>query len=1531
MDETQAKIKTWTELIQSGKLEDASVDIQTSIRVRPSSKLNNDIFKLLLHLCRAADKCHKQHCEAGKGVAKLAKLLCSLLTEVPDDNNFVKALFKIVRCLISLNLHDDAAEICCYLQPGGLYNPRDDTMNLLTKVLSLWQISINNLTAEPLSAENYNKLKSVLGYEIKMVQIAHKNYTNYLITEISKYLDRLVAIDKNKTYFDDFYKCALKHLSGVQLHLDEDDKYVIYCHILRIICNIVCRTVDASGIESAMKPLEEQFSYFEALLAEDEECQQCFRQFRVLCTTLLVPMEGIVGDSAKSIRSIVDCDSNVARKYGCAGGLRWNAISAAEIFEPVLAYWEKRVDADKSTLERLLDTDVLLELMNLFVHMNRNEFYSQHVSVKCKSCLGKLCTVKRDLYNALVMKCRLVSLACKFPVKTLPAKVCAVARKIMRRNVEWVIREMKESECKRWRQSWNTCRNLTYNVGILSEHVYEESVSLFTFLCSCISQLDGVEPSPTDSESFRNLENIISFVLDRLSVVYYSNNLYRKAATVCALNALLTYNQSNTKAFRRWVHIKKITPKEVASLSMLECLTSNEDEIMSELGLSIDVSKYDVTALCLREVKSLLEEQVAFENGVAAVLEKLRKLQPSDQYAHTVQLLGYYFLGFNYASSILECHEQAIHDLKQKKSNSVAVLCLEANLSLFTFAENLRVMIKQTQLEIESTTFALCAPKLRDLVENKSPNVVPAYTMINVKKDTNLKLYLQNCLKKWKQLFSRYFKRIVKDWEPKLILCMLITAGEYARLYRYEDCEAEIWTLAYKLALETNDHTIIYITSRCISLRQIDYDWITTAREHVAKYRDSKDGDVIATIATFWISLADIYFECGKYADAKQLLAEARSLPGISFLGNKSVYLLSLDAIIRNSHFYNMQHEDYCSHVEETRLAMRSLNQDLLKEKWANQVTYLFSYDVVFTTAVNLSMRINSLLSFRGISPDLVRLLKSAQSLNVMLRTAELLKLLCYIDLSRLQLDDCEVKLQGLEHMLNIETFQLSMESKPVEIPVSHLAVTPTRIADPVRDAPQHDASPVLGKKVFDLPKFTLHRDCDCYKCGNVSYQYMVFVTTCVRAQLYALQNHTAAALDHFHGAFEIRRRLFEEEKSVLPENWPRDEVGAKRFSWQIHFYITDYIQLLIDFCYFLKTKMASRQEDVRDIINLAINVCRKYQLKEHPVYKMAEELALDHEFQLALESSDFRLKFVVPQPHDIDVSDHAKTSIDPSVCVTPSVQNRRAKRPASIRRRKSPIALKTKLNKINLIWSDDEDDDSLSPPATYSNRKCKSYTNLVNRKILEEDLVDDINLDVEDSVSKQTKLENANEDRNSTQRKSTKDIMIEVTSSVPDVSKSLMNLVDKTNLPATTENIDKLIESIENLKIKSKTRKSVRDTKQLTVADYNKNIDQAIELLKDMAIKERTSENIDSSTPTKLENIDKLQNHKVPNMHNERKFFKTRTLKEKLEKSTSNTLLTNESKTSRSKCPKLLLNDEAVDTRTTRSSDRRCKKQNPS
>lgn len=269
-------------------------------------------------------------------------------------------------------------------------------------------------------------------------------------------------------------------------------------------------------------------------------------------------------------------------------------------------------------------------------------------------------------------------------------------------------------------------------------------------------------------------------------------------------------------------------------------------------------------------------------------------------------------------------------------------------------------------------------------------------------------------------------------------------------------------------------------------------------------------------------------------------------------------------------------------------------------------------------------MRVNNLLSFREISSHLVRRVKSAQSLGAVMRTAELLKSLCYIDLSRAKLDDCEVKLQGLEHMLDIETFQLSMQTQLNPEASTHLAVSPARIVDPVRDVPQRDASPVLGKKIFDLPKFTLHKNCSCYKCKNASYQYLVFTTTCIRAQLYALQYHNTVALDHFYGAFKIRQKLFREEETVLPGNQLYNEVGVKQFSWQARTYITDYVQLLVDFSYFLEANVMLKQQNASDIANLAINVCRKYQLEKHPVYILAEEVVLNSAFQTMLESPGY-------------------------------------------------------------------------------------------------------------------------------------------------------------------------------------------------------------------------------------------------------------------------------------------------------------------
>lgn len=87
------------------------------------------------------------------------------------------------------------------------------------------------------------------------------------------------------------------------------------------------------------------------------------------------------------------------------------------------------------------------------------------------------------------------------------------------------------------------------------------------------------------------------------------------------------------------------------------------------------------------------------------------------------------------------------------------------------------------------------------------------------------------------------------------------------------------------------------------------------------------------------------------------MLTDARSLPGVSFLSSTSVYLLSLDIIIRNCNVYkdNIQHEDYSSYIVESLYAMVNLSEELFTEK-CNYILINFKTD----KAICISIQINA-------------------------------------------------------------------------------------------------------------------------------------------------------------------------------------------------------------------------------------------------------------------------------------------------------------------------------------------------------------------------------------------------------------------------------------------------------------------------------------------------------------------------------------------------------------------------------------------
>ncbi|XP_043250248.1 uncharacterized protein LOC122396156 [Colletes gigas] len=1432
MTNIEAKIKIWIELIKAEKLDAVTKDIQTNISPILKENINKHIFKLLLYLSHTADKCDKQNYIMGNEIHKLTCLLCSILSEIPDSHKFVSSLFHIIRCLLALCMYKEASEVCSHLETEALCHSQDDVSDILVKIAYLWYIAVNNafliLQNDSSNRKHYYKLKDVIRQELEIIQVTHKNYTKHLLMKISSYLEKIASINEEpNTYFTDFCTFVIDYLNRINIFLNRDEKYNIFRYMLHILSRITCENINKKCLESelyelAIKGLNTLTNYFKTVLREDTECYQCIQQFQSLYLALLKPVERLVETNAKSIQDLCDNYGIIAKQYGYKGSIKWMTFSIIQVLESLFIYWSTCITIGKKTF---LENGMLLKTMNLITCVTT--CFLKEESYKCKICLDNNCTLRRDMYNVVVIKTKCINVINKLSEKDLSKDICRLARKFLEQNVAHIF-EMKQCKCKSWTFLWSTCGSLIYNLGIMSECIYKESVSLICLLFTSIIKLEGVQPR---SEHIK-LENPTSVALHRLCLLHYNHDMYREAMTASALNGLLSYNNSNTKAFSMWAKIKhkSITSEEIIEITMLACLKADREKI-EELGLSIELSQYDLVEICLREVKGLQEAKVNLSVAIRKVLDDMTTLKVTPmQYARGVQMLVYHLLNFDYDKDSLDCLRRAISDLKKLRTSS-SVLCLQANLEFYVFVTQLYIMNKKTETEMENTKFALCAPKLSEIGENESRSIVPAYTMINIKEDSRLQTYLQAPLNKWNKCLKQNIEEIAKSCEPSITLHTLIIAGEYAHLYRYQECEVNIWTLAYKLALDLQDNrAIIYITGRSISLRHINYKWITIAKKLAVELKDTNDEDVQYAIAIFWISLSDFYFESSIYDEAKSLLDESRKLSGISFLSNTAVYLYSLDRILYNCYLYkeDVTHEEYTRYIVETLYSMVSLNEDLSAKKWKPHDKRLFCYDILISATVNLSLRMNSLLSFQEIVAHLVHRLKTSQALGATIRVAEILKSLCYIDLLRSQLNDCEVKLQGLEHILNIETFKASMKSNLTKSVSRNILLTPIRAVDPIRDVPQNDTSPVLRDKVFDLPEFFGHTDCNCYACQNVSYHYLIFASTHIRAQLYALQQNFSISLQHFHGAFKI--------KDVMKAFTLKDK--NKYLSWQERFYSTDYVLLLINFSYFLRSYSNRTQDEVVNVARLANRVCNAYKLIGHPIYMSVNELILDEHFQRIFDSTEYSM-FTVPDTSDINISKYVQVSkVEESTCITPIVNNTRSKKPISLRRIRTPPLLK--LTKVSINFSDDEDNSS--PPSRH--RRTRLRGKLTRRKLLDDKYSDDTDkTEVETKESeKRSSSEELIEIKKDVNNVSMKDILNKIVSLVPDVSEYVYKAVDNVDEPATSENVQNLIERIEDLKINGTSHKDVRKTrhkKQLTTSDCTK-INQVIALFKDLDVNEQ-------------------------------------------------------------------------------------------
>lgn len=405
--------------------------------------------------------------------------------------------------------------------------------------------------------------------------------------------------------------------------------------------------------------------------------------------------------------------------------------------------------------------------------------------------------------------------------------------------------------------------------------------------------------------------------------------------------------------------------------------------------------------------------------------------------------------------------------------------------------------------------------------------------------------------------------------------------------------------------------------------------------------------------------------------------------------------------VLLTHRFHNLP-DDQKNDLEYTSVLAHTLYAMLLIDDLAtdskDMIWSLYEMDMLMEVSCSLSPRMNALYSYREITAHLARRLKLCQPKISVLRVAEILKYLCLIDLSRNNLEDCEVKLQGLGHILQIELFESSMnEITAVKDPSSFsFAVSPDRaLMDPIRDIPHNDSSPILRRERFASPDFTSHeRKCKCFSCANEAYKFLVFSATHIRAQLYTLQNLRHYARQHFEGALKIIERLL--------------DLSRKEDNHQ-HYYVIDYVTFLLHYATFLKNDASSREEG-RRIALWGQEICDIYQLKCHPVYFACMDIILEYQFEAIFSDSQLVSAdplLVIPGVDEIDVNEYMDPQPDGDIlCLTPAKESGNSPRPRSrSRRRNNPPLLTFSKASVDIVESDPEE---LSPPLLAPDKRKK-------------------------------------------------------------------------------------------------------------------------------------------------------------------------------------------------------------------------------
>ncbi|XP_014227311.1 uncharacterized protein LOC106652711 [Trichogramma pretiosum] len=1309
--------KKWISMAQSMELDNLEKCLK-SLNKSKGSDQNKNLFKLLLHMSHCADRCRKEKLSNQVQLYKITKTICDSLTEVPDKNKLFSAVFYIVIYLLEKECYKEAQVITNYVLPGNLLKDND-----LLDGSKYQQLSV--LWLNSLGKKFENKWKEIKTKEEVLVD------TN-LCELIQFHLSTLDYCDDKDGFFLKTLDAYFKKFSDVPLKESFPYVFIVIQKAAHLITNLKeYAPADAysmfipligsyffkksENLNSVLDYYRKCDIYFVDCLKKSAPAYNCYKFFREYTINLFETNFMSVEIGARFDKACNTLDI-ITEKYGSNNHCLIETMAAiSSSFDTIFNKWENVV-MKKFVNTKLTNENIVTmgKFVKKFVAIYKNRRFNKNYI--CKKCPNNTkCHIETEIFNAASFASSYVKVLTKYTLENMNDEIFSCCSSILEELLA-IFNKLDESNCRYVSPMWAICGRTIFNFGLISEGKYSaQLIHLYELLCKEVIKRDGLN---SQVSSF-GLENPVATALHRLCNANFNQEKFENALVYTAYNALLSINETRKrKACDMWasLKLKLIENEKIQKLTLLECLRK-DTEVATKLGIKLDLSTYDLKDLCLRELKSLLTLKSNVTVAMKETIAELEIINHPIGYAQGVLLLCFHSMQLISRDYILDYINKALEKLKKLKTP--VAQCMVANLKFFVIIEEFKARTKAICEQMDDASFTVKSFKIIQGIKNddleKQEEIVPTYGGITIEEDNKYSQRMRNCLDLWEMCIQKHSATIIEDWEPKFTLETILICGEYCRLYKFSIVEASVWRIAHKLATDLNDSVAcIYVTSRSVSIRSINENWIKDAENRVETIKNSSKAIETDAVILFLLSLADFYFDCNMIEKGKELLDRAEKMNFYDMLANAKLFIYATEIKFRNYYLINTDpsQEDYCKFLVEIHYSMINLH-DILQEpcRFWNIKYFLMGMDQLLETMCTIVIPMNSLLSFREIIAHLTYGLAFAQKHGITLRIAQLLKYHINIDLLRLQIEQCETRLQDLEHILCLENFQKSMKTRlPDEI-------SSENFHPGVRDAgitmSRNNASPELKKKLFDLPSFIDHSSrCECAECTNLLYQYLVFTCAHQRAQLYSIMNYPREAEQHFHSASVIKAHLDDRDTDKVRQH--------KMFKWKRkQEFVIDRMLCMLDLSMFIIDFKSDRKDDALMLIEEVLEIAKESDLTKHCVTVYAMELYFQHHVYELFED-----KTSISVPHDIPITITNKPT---DGCTTP----KQAEKPVSRNRRgkpKSPTPVPVPV----IIIQDDSPVDNKTKDKTTKTENAeaekKSAVPRVNaRKVRRKILVDEV------------------------------------------------------------------------------------------------------------------------------------------------------------------------------------------------------------